>query len=159
MRAAISLGNSGNLSGGQMFFALDTGHTITRHQWVLLPMPSAVIARVNLFGKDEPPILTFTDWHGWEIGDHPQDYEPSGNDDDFVVELISDVIPGVDPTLEDDAELPGVDTDFDAKPTGVEVVDSDYVPQELTEVMVSGNKIQERRLLKNQASSQSLRPQ
>jgi hypothetical protein len=36
-RAAISLGNSGNLSGGQMFFALDTGHSITRHQWVLLP--------------------------------------------------------------------------------------------------------------------------
>ena len=96
-RAAISLGNSGNLSGGQMFFALDTGHTITRHQWVLLPMPPAVIARVNLFGKDEPSILTFTDRHGREIGDHPQDYEPSGNDDDSVVELISDVIPGVTP--------------------------------------------------------------
>ena len=28
-REAISLGNSGNLSGGQMFFALDTGHGIT----------------------------------------------------------------------------------------------------------------------------------
>jgi len=104
-------------------------------------MPPAVIARVNLFGKDEPSILTFTNRHGQEIGDHSQDYEPSGNDDDSVVELISDVISGVDPTPEDDAELPGVDTDFDAKPTGVEVVDSDYVPQELTEVMVSGNKI------------------
>jgi hypothetical protein len=142
-----------------MFFALDTGHTITRHQWVLLPVPPAVIARVNLFGKDEPSILTFTNWHGREIGDHSQDYEPSGNNDDSVVELIQDVIPGVDPTPEDDAELPGVDTDFDAQPTGVEVVDSDYVPQELTEVMASGNKIQKRRLLKNQASSQSLRPQ
>jgi hypothetical protein len=96
-------------------------------------MPPTVIARVNLFGKNEPSILTFTDRHGREIGDHPQDYEPSGNDDDSVVELISDVIPGVDPTPGDDAELPGVDTDFDAKPTGVEV-DSDYVPQELTEV-------------------------
>ncbi len=132
-RAAISLGNSGNLLGGQMFFALDTGHSITRHQWVLLPMPPSVIARVNLFGKNEPSILTFTDRHGREIGDHPQDYEPSGNDDDSLVELISDVIPGVDPTPEDDTELPGVDTDFDAEPTGVEV-DSDYVPQELTEV-------------------------
>jgi hypothetical protein len=130
-RAAISLGNSGNLSGGQMFFALDTGHNITQHQWVLLPMQPAVIAGVNLFGKDEPFILTFTDRHGREIGDHPQDYEPSGNDDNSVVELISDVIPGVDPTPEDDAELPGVDTDYDAEPTGVEV-DSDYVPQELT---------------------------
>ena len=39
----------------------------------------------------------------------------------------------MDPTPEDDAVLPGVDTDFDAKPTGV-VVDSDYVPQEFTEV-------------------------
>ena len=44
-----------------------------------------------------------------------------------------DVIPGVDPTPEDDAVLPGVDMDFDAKPTGVEV-DSDYAPQEFTEI-------------------------
>ncbi len=44
MRAAISLGNSGNLLGGQMLLALDTGHTITQHQWVVLPMPPAVIA-------------------------------------------------------------------------------------------------------------------
>jgi len=113
---------------GQMFFTVDTGHTITQYQWVLLPMPPAVIARVNLFGKN-----TFTDRHGQENGDHPQDYEPSRNDDNSVVELISDVIPGVEPTPEDDAELPGVDTDFDAEPTGVEV-DYDFVPQELTEV-------------------------
>ncbi len=102
-RAAISLGNSGNLLGGQMFFALDTGHSITRHQWVFLPMPPDVIARVNLFGKNEPSILTFTNRHGREIGDHLQDYEPSGNEDDSVVGLILDVIPGVDPTPEDDA--------------------------------------------------------
>ncbi len=30
-QAAISVGNLGNLSGGQVFFALDTGHTIIRH--------------------------------------------------------------------------------------------------------------------------------
>jgi hypothetical protein len=113
-----------------MFLALDTEHTITGHQLVVLLMPPA-IAQVNLFGINEPSILTFTNWHGREIGDHPQDYEPSGNDDDSVVELISDVIPGVDPTPEDDVELPGVDTDFNAKPTGVGV-DSDYVLQELT---------------------------
>jgi hypothetical protein len=132
-RAAISLGNSCNLSGGQMFLALDTGHTMNQYQWVLLPMPPAVIAQVNLFGKNEPSILTFTNWHGREIGDHPQDVEPSGNDDDSVVNLILDVIPGVGPSLDEDAELPGVDTDFDAKPTGVEV-DSDYVSEELTKV-------------------------
>jgi hypothetical protein len=96
-------------------------------------MPPTVIARVSLFGKNEPSILTFANRHGREIGDHPQDIEPSGNDDDSVVKLISDVIPGVAPTPEDDAELPGVDTDFDATPTGVEV-DSDYVAQELTKV-------------------------
>ena len=112
---------------------LASGHTITRQQWVVLPMPPAVIARVNLFGKIEPSILTCTNRHGREIGDHPQDYKSSGNDVDSVVKLISDVIPGVDPTLEDDVELSGVNTDFDAKPTGVEV-DSDYVLQELTEV-------------------------
>ncbi len=44
MRAVVSLGNLGNLSGGQMFLAFDTVHTITQHQWVVLPMPPTVIA-------------------------------------------------------------------------------------------------------------------
>ncbi len=39
----------------------------------------------------------------------------------------------MDPTPDEDAELPGVDTDFYAEPTGVEV-DSDYISQELTDV-------------------------
>jgi hypothetical protein len=133
-RAAILLGSLGNLPGGQIFLALDTGHTIVWHQWVVLPMPPAVIARVTLIGKAEPSILTFTNWRGHEIGDHPKDFDPAGNDDDDSAgELILDVIPGVDPAPEDDAELPGVDTDFAAKPTGVEV-DIDYAPQELNEV-------------------------
>ena len=51
----------------------------------------------------------------------------------LLFDLISDVISGVEPTPEEDAEIPGVDTDFYADHTGVEV-DSDYVPQELTEV-------------------------
>ncbi len=76
--------------------------------------------------------MTFTNWHGREISDHPQVVEPSGNDDS-VVELISDVILGVALTPEYDAELPGVDTEVDAKPKGVEV-DIDYVPQELAKV-------------------------
>ncbi len=44
-QAAISLGHSRHLSGGQIFLALDIGHTITWHQWVVLPMPPAVIAK------------------------------------------------------------------------------------------------------------------
>lgn len=50
MRAAFSFGNLGNLLGGQIFLALDTAHTITFHEWVVIPMPPAVIARVNLLG-------------------------------------------------------------------------------------------------------------
>ena len=46
--------------------------------------------------------------HGREIGDHPQDVEPSENDDNSGVNPISDVIPGVDPTPDEDAEFPGV---------------------------------------------------
>jgi hypothetical protein len=49
-RGAISWGSSGNLSGGHMFLALDTGATVIRHQWVVLPMPSSVIDHVNFIG-------------------------------------------------------------------------------------------------------------
>ncbi len=110
-----------------MFLALGTGHTITQHQWVVLLMPPAVIARVNLLGNVEPSILTFTNRCGREIGDNPQDFELSGDDDDSVAKHITDAFPGVVPAPEDDAVLPGVNTDFDAEPTGVEV-DSNYAP-------------------------------
>jgi hypothetical protein len=103
--------------------------------------------------------LTFTNWHGWDIGDHPHNFEPCGYDDNSVVGHHQDVLPGLDPTPEDDAELPGVDTNFDAEPTGVEV-DSDYVSQEHTRVDGLGNKIKRWRQLKhhapNQARSQAL---
>ncbi len=139
MRAAISLGNSGNLLGGQMFLALDTGHTITRHQWVVHLMPPTVIAQVNLLGDVELFILTFTDRLGREIGDNPQDFEPSGDDDYSVVEHLTDEFPGVAPVPEDDAVLPGVDTDFDAETTGVEV-DSSHAPQDSAEINILGQQ-------------------
>jgi hypothetical protein len=98
-RGAISLGSSGNLSGGQVFLALDTGHTIVRHQWVVLPMPPAVIARVNLLGKAEPSVFTFTDRHGREIGDYNKDPELVEEDDAPVTrDFIEDVIPAVEIT-------------------------------------------------------------
>jgi hypothetical protein len=50
-RGAVSMGNSGNLTGGQAFLALDTGEKITRFQWTELTMPAAVIKRVNQLGK------------------------------------------------------------------------------------------------------------
>ena len=115
------LGNSGNLSGGQLFLALDSGQTIVRHQWVVLPVTPAVIDRVNLLGINDPSILTFTNRHGQNIGNLAQDFEPCGDeDDDSFVAHPNDKLTGVD-VHSGDAELPGVDTDFDAVPTGVEV--------------------------------------
>ncbi len=96
----------------------------------------AVIDRVNLFGKNEPSILTFTSRHGQDIGDLAQDFEPcTDKDDNSFVAHPNDELPGVD-VQSGDAELPGVDTDFDDKPTGVEVDTEAYgdVPQEQNKV-------------------------
>jgi hypothetical protein len=113
-RAVTLSGNSGNLSGGQLFLALDSGQTIVRHQWVVLPVPPTVIDRVNVFGINEPSILTFTIRHGQNIGDLAQDFEPRVDEDDnSFVPHPNDKLPGVDVHL-GDAELPGVDMDFDA---------------------------------------------
>jgi hypothetical protein len=106
------------LSGGQVFLALDTGHTITRHEWVELPTPPAVIARVNVLGKAEPSILTFTDRLGHEIGDYPQD-EPVVDDDGSDVEY--DYIDDFLVESQDDNEIPGVPEESPDEPTGVEV--------------------------------------
>ncbi len=66
-RVAISLGNSGNLTGGQLFLALDTGAIVIRHQWVVPPVQLSVIDYVNFLGQREPFILTFTSKHGQNI--------------------------------------------------------------------------------------------
>ncbi len=142
MRAAILVGNSGNLSGGQLFLALDSGQTIVRHQWVVLPVPPAVIGCVNLLGINEPSILTFTNQHGQDIGDLTQDFELCVDEDDnSFVALPNDKLTGVDVHL-GDAELPGVDMDFDAEPTGVEVDTEAYgdVPQEQNKVYGLGQQ-------------------
>ena len=125
-RAEISLGNSDNLLGGQVFLALDTGHMITRHQWVMSPMPPAVIASVNVLEKAEPSIFTFTDRHAREIGDYSQDV-PVVDDDGSVV--VFDYVDVVLPVVEsqDDNEIPGVPEESPVKPTGVQV-DPEHVP-------------------------------
>jgi hypothetical protein len=122
-RGAISLGSSGNLSGGQVFLALDTGHTIVRHQWVVLPMPPAVIARVNLLGKAEPSLFTFTDRHGREIGDYAKDPKLVEEDVAPVTnDFIEDVIPAVEITGVNDPAA-----ELTTEPTGVEVEDAPEV--------------------------------
>ena len=64
LHGAISMGPSGNLSGGQRFLALDTGKLIVRNCWKELPMPLAVIDRVNGIGHAKHSILVFTDCLG-----------------------------------------------------------------------------------------------
>jgi hypothetical protein len=119
MQAEISVGSLGNLSRGQVFLALDTGHTIIRHRWVALLMPPAVIDCINLLGQCKPIMLTFTDQHGQDIGD---DNPPGANsvgilDDNLIIFHPAMEIPGVD-TTKDPAETAGVDLDFAVKPTG-----------------------------------------
>jgi hypothetical protein len=55
---AISMGPSGNLSGGQCLLALDTGKLIVRNCWKELPMPSAVIDQVNVLGHSEHSLFS-----------------------------------------------------------------------------------------------------
>jgi hypothetical protein len=89
-------------------------------------MPLLVIERVNFLGRRGPSIWTFTNRHGQNIGDTPQEAVLLGNEDvESVVEYPTKT-PGV----------PGVDPDFDVEPTGVEM-DSKaqgYVPEEHNEV-------------------------
>ncbi len=56
-RRAISMGPSGNFSGGQRFLALDTGKMIVWNRWKELPMPSAVINCINLLGHAKCSLL------------------------------------------------------------------------------------------------------
>jgi hypothetical protein len=64
MPGAISMGPSGNLSGGQRFFALDTGKLIVRNHWKELPLPLAIIKWVNVLGRAKCSLLVFTDCLG-----------------------------------------------------------------------------------------------
>jgi hypothetical protein len=99
-RAAILVGSWGNLSRGRFFLALNSGHTIIRHQWAALPMPPAVIDHVNLLGWYKPALLTFTDQQGRDNGDsNPQDANSVGILDDNLIIIHPAVeIPGVDET-------------------------------------------------------------
>jgi hypothetical protein len=140
MQAAVLVGSLGNLSGGQVFLALDTGHMIIRHQWVALPMLPAVIDRVNLLGWCEPAMLTFTDCQGRDNGDNnPQDADSVGIlYDNLIIIHPAMEIPGVDTTM-DPAETAGVDPDFDVKLTEVDV-DTDAWAMD-TNVPVDNNAI------------------
>jgi len=99
--AAISMGPSGNLSGGQRFLALDTGKMIVRNHWKELPMPTAVIDRVNVLGRTERSLLVFNDRQGGVIGDYaPSTVEEADAEEDesVVADLYSSIPPAPDVT-------------------------------------------------------------
>ena len=111
-QGAISLGPSSNAQGGHKFYTLDTGKVVTRYSWTMIPMPTAVIERVNELGKGQPSQLTFQDRHGRIIGDNDSDIAAAYADDSADYEIpgvpAGDLnIPGVHG---DTVELPGVDT-------------------------------------------------
>jgi hypothetical protein len=137
---AISMGHSGNLSGGQCFLALDTGKLIVQNCWKELPMPSPVIDRVNLLGCTKRSMLVLTDRFGRVIGDYtPIENVLAGEEDESIVnDLYSSIppapagTPGVSSVEEGGAdEIPGVDLLDVAvvnEPTGVDMGGPQAVP-------------------------------
>jgi hypothetical protein len=105
MRGAISMGPSGNFSGGQRFLALDTGKLIVRNHWKELPMPLAVIDRVNLLGHAKHSLLVFTDCHGQVIGDYTPTAGETDDTDASVLSAVNDLNTPVPPVP---SEIPGV---------------------------------------------------
>mmetsp|Transcript_36183 Transcript_36183/g.51177 ORF Transcript_36183/g.51177 Transcript_36183/m.51177 type:complete len:412 (+) Transcript_36183:1053-2288(+) len=75
-QGAICMGPSGNAQGGFKFMTLRTCKKITHRAWDEIPMPDTVRDRVNLPGKDQPELLTFTDRKGRPIGE----VKPTGVD-------------------------------------------------------------------------------
>jgi len=125
---------SGNLSGGHHFLALDTGKKIVWNRWKELPMPTAVIDRVNVLGRAERSLLVVTDRQGRTIGDYsptPVEQADAEEDESVVADLYlsippaPDVTPGVSSIEEGSADdIPGVDVADAAvlhKPTGVDM--------------------------------------
>jgi hypothetical protein len=135
MRGAISMGLSGNSSGKQCSLALDTGKLIVRKCWKELPMPLAVIDRVNVLGRAKRSLLVFTDHLVWAIGNYTPNVGEAGDGDDnksVVNDLYSPVLPatsklaGVSLFEEGSTDMiPGVDlpavVDVVSESTGVDM--------------------------------------
>ena len=107
---------------------------IVRNRWKELPLPTAVIDRVNVLGRTERLLLVFTDHQGRIIGDYaPTTVEQADAEEDesvvadLYLSILSapDVTPGVSSIEEGSADdIPGVDvTDvaFLHEPTGVDM--------------------------------------
>ncbi len=124
-RRAMSMGPSGNLSGGQCFLALDTGKMIVRNCWKELPMPLAVIDRVNVLGHAKYSLLVFTDRHGQVIGDYTPTAGKTVNTDASVLSAVNDLY---SPVLLVPSEMPGVFLGEEGSADELPGVEADDVP-------------------------------
>ncbi len=126
---AISMGQSGNLSGGQRFLALDTGKMIVQNCLKELPMPLAVIDHVDLLGHAKRSLLVFTDCHGRVIGDYIPTTGKTDDTDASVLSAVNDLYSPVPPVP---SEMPGVflgeEGSADELP-GVEAHDVAIIPE------------------------------
>jgi hypothetical protein len=108
--------------------ALNSGKKSVRRSWDVIPLPDALVNRINELGKDQPRLMTFTDRHGRLIGDMEipgVDY-PEDKDAYF---------PGVAPVIAYAIEIPGVDVagpeSLDEVPAPqVEIYDPDDIPHD-----------------------------
>jgi hypothetical protein len=112
-------------------------------------MLPVVIDCINLLGQHVPAMLTFTDWHGQDIGDNnPQDANSVGiMDDNSIIIHPAVEIPGVDTTT-DPAETAGVGPDFYVEPSGVDMDTNAWaiytnVPVDNNAVAIDGLKQQD----------------
>jgi hypothetical protein len=94
-------------------------------------MLSSVIDHVNFIGRRETSILTFTNRHGQDIGENPQDTDLDWNED--LESIVAD--PTGNTGVFDDNNIAGVDQDFAVEPTGVDIDKAfkAYVPLERAE--------------------------
>ncbi len=80
-------------------------------------MPSSVIDPVNWIGWHEHSILTFTNRHGQDIGENPQDTDLDRNED--LESVVAD--PTGNTGVFDGHNIAGVDQDFAVEPTGMDI--------------------------------------
>jgi hypothetical protein len=98
--------------------ALNAAENIVRLSWDVITIPDLVIAQVNSLGSDQPHHMMFTDQHGRLIGDIEIPGVDSGEEADAH-------FPGVEPVIEDDIEISGVDVEVAgaSAPQSVEIND------------------------------------
>jgi hypothetical protein len=102
---------------------------IVRNCWKELPMPLAVINRVNVLGHAKHSLLVFTDCHGRVIGDYTPTAGKTDDTDASVLSAVNDLYSPVPPVP---SEMPGVflgeEGSADELP-GVEAHDVAIIPE------------------------------